>query len=658
MPDRIKQNNNPVWLLGGILSLAFLSACNNESTSSLQSISATEVREPIQTDWPHYGSTLAASKYSPLAQIHADNVQHLEIVWSWETPDNAIFRNDTRATAAEFKSTPIMVDGVLYISTSLGLVAAIDAASGQQLWVFDTGSWTRGRHPNFNNNHRGVAYWSDGVAERILMPANDGVLWSLDASTGEPDPAFGEEGQIDLKQGLGRAALIGQYGAISAPTVVGDIVVVGSSISDVPNFNDTMPPGHVRGFDVRSGAQKWIFHTIPQAGEFGAETWKNDSWQYTGNTNVWTGMSADAETGYIYLPTSTPTNDWYGGHRLGDNVFAESLICLDAATGERIWHFQMVHHGLWDYDLPAAPNLVNITVDDKHIKAVAQISKQGFVYVFDRLTGEPVWPIEERAVPQSSVPGERTSPTQPFPTRPAPFEPQGISAETLIDYTPALREEALQIIAEVDYGPLFTPPTERGTIIFPGYSGGATWAGAAVDPETATIYIPSFSMPRFVRLTRPDPATSNFDFVRDGRADLPGPQGLPLIKPPYSRITAIDLNTGEHRWMVPHGEGIRQRLLAMGIPDPGPVGAFGRNGPLLTKSLLFFGQLDGSRSVFRSYHKDTGAIVSELEIPLPPMGTPMTYQVNGKQFIVMAIGAGPDTRLLALALPDSMSASN
>ncbi len=624
---------------------ACLAACDADELS-------TEA-PPVQQNWPHYAGNLAASKYSSLDQINADNVDQLTIAWSWDSPDNEIFRTDDRATAGEYKSTPIMIDGVLYVSTSLGLVAAIDALSGEQIWVFDTGSWTRGRHPNFNNNHRGVAWWSDGLSSRILMPANDGVLWSLDAATGLPDPDFGDNGRLDLKQGLGREALIGQYGAVSAPTVVRDTVVVGSSISDGPTARDNMPPGHVRGFDVRSGEQKWIFHTIPQADEFGVDSWENDSWKYTGNTNIWTGMSADEETGFIYLPSSTPTNDWYGGHRLGDNLFAESLICLDAETGERIWHFQMVHHGLWDYDLPAAPNLVDIIVDGKEVKAVAQISKQGFVYVFDRITGEPVWPIVERPVPQSTVAGERISPTQPFPTRPAPFEPQGISDETLIDFTPELQEEALQLIADVDYGPLFTPPSERGVIIFPGYSGGGNWSGAAVDPETATIYIPSFSVPRLIRLIKPDPATSNFDYVRDRSPDINGPRGLPLIKPPYARITAIDLNTGEHRWMVPHGEGIRQRIIDMGIDDPGPVGSFGRNGPLLTRSLLFFGQLDVGRSVFRSFDKDSGAIISELEIPLPPMGTPMTYMRDGKQFIVMAVGAGPDTRLLALALPDA-----
>ena len=604
-----------------------------------------------EQNWEHYGADLASSKFVPLEQINAENVQSLQIAWMWDTPDNEIFRTSADASAGEYKSTPVMVNGTLYVSTSLGQVAAINAVSGEELWVFNTGSWERGRHPNFNNNHRGVSWWDDGADGRIFMAANDGLLWSINALTGEPDASFGDSGVIDLKQGLGRETRIGQYGAISPPTIINDVVVVGSSISDGPLFQDQLPPGHVRGFDARTGTQKWIFHTIPQNDEPGVQTWENDAWQTAGATNVWTMMSADPETGYVYLPVSTPNNDWYGAHRLGDNLYAESLVCLDSATGEVIWHFQAVKHGLWDYDFPAAPNLVDITVDGRDIKAVAQVSKQGFVYVFDRLTGEPVWPIEDRPVPQSRVPGERTSPTQPFPTKPAPFEPQGISDATLIDFTPELRAQALDLISGVDYGPLFTPPSERGVIIFPGYSGGATWTGAATDPESGIMYVPSFSAPRFVRLRRPEADESDFGYIRDRSFNIDGPRGLPLTKPPYARITAIDLNTGEHRWMVPHGDGIRQRLIDMGLDDPGPVGSFGRNGPLLTRSLLFVAQLDGARPLFRSYDKLTGAVVSELALPLPPMGTPMSYMVDGKQYIVMAVGAGPDTRLLALSLP-------
>ncbi len=610
---------------------------------------------PELVEWPHYGNDLASSKYSPLNQINAGNVQDLEIAWVWDSPDNQTFREHDDASAGAWKSTPIMLDGVLYISTQLGQVAAVDAASGEQIWAYDTGSWERGRHPNYNNNHRGVAAWRDADSGelRIFMPANDGVLWALDGETGEPLVGFGDDGRIDLKQGLGREARIGQYGAISPPVIVNDVLVVGSSIHDVPRFREESPPGHVRAFDVRTGEQKWIFHTIPQGEEYGVETWGEESWRWAGGANVWTLMSADPEAGLVYLPTSTPSNDWYAGHRPGDNLFAESLVAVDVETGERVWHFQTTRHGLWDYDLPAAPNLVDITVDGREIKALAQITKQGFVFVFDRLTGEPVWPIEDRPVPQSDVPGEHTAATQPFPTWPLPFEPQGISDETLIDYTPELRAEALEIIAPYDYGPLYTPPSTRGMILFPGYSGGANWTGAAVDPETNVLYVPSFSVPRFIRLREPDAGESDYRYIRDRGFTLSGPQGLPLIKPPYGRITAIDLNTGEHLWMAPHGEGIRQQLIDMGIEDPGPVGSAGRNGGILTPELYVIGQLDGARPVFRSYDKHSGEVVSEMDVPLPPSGTPMSYAVDGKQYIVFAAGAGPVTRLYALALPDA-----
>ncbi|MEX1197230.1 MAG: pyrroloquinoline quinone-dependent dehydrogenase [Pseudohongiellaceae bacterium] len=602
-------------------------------------------------EWPHYGRDLASSKYVPLEQITADNVDQLEIVWSWDTPDNAIFRTDEEASAAEYKATPVMVNGVLYVSTSLGNVAAVDAATGEELWVFETGSYRQGRHPNYNNNHRGVSYWSDGEESRVFMAANDGILWSLDARTGEPDPAFGDQGWIDLKRGLGSEARIGDYGNISPPLIVNDTVVVGSSLHDVPRFMEQVPPGHVRAFDARTGQRRWIFHVIPQGDEAGSGTWEDESWRFMGGANVWTMMSADPEAGLVYLPTSTPSNDWYGGHRKGDNLYAESLVALDIDTGEVAWHYQTTRHGLWDYDLPAAPNLVDIEVDGEPVKAVAQISKQGFVFVFDRLTGEPVWPIEMRPVPQTDVPGERTSPVQPFPTRPAPFEPQGLTDDTLIDFTPELRAEALAQLEGIDYGELYTPPSLRGMVMVPGYSGGAGWWGAAVDPQTNILYIPSYTLPRFIKLREPEPDESDYRYIRDRSFTISGPQGLPLTQPPWGRITAIDLDTGEHVWQVPHGEGLRQRLIDMGIDDPGPVGNVGKNGPLLTSTLLFVGQLDAGRPVFRAFDKLSGEVIHEMNLPLPPTGTPMSYRVDGRQYIVMATGAGPTTRLLALALP-------
>ena len=605
--------------------------------------------------WPSYGGDNGSSKYSPLDQISAENVDQLEIVWEWLSLDNATVASNladgnNRAVPAGYKATPLVVDGIMYVSTSFGRVVALDAANGELRWSFDTRAWEAGRPMNLGYNTRGVAYWARGDKKRLFFATYDSYLWSIDVVSGTPDENFGDAGRVDLTLGLGREFDRQLYGVVSPPLVTNDRVIVNSAIHDAPSSIE-MPPGDVRAFNPDTGEMEWIFHTIPQAGEFGNDSWEDGSWEYTGNTNSWTIMSADDELGIVYIPIGTPTNDWYGGKRPGDNLFAESLVAVRAETGERIWHFQTVHHGLWDYDLPAAPTLIDINVDGRPIKAVAQISKQGFTYVFDRITGEPVWPIEERPVPPSSMPGEVASPTQPFPTKPAAFEPQGISDETLIDFTPELRQEALQIIEEFDYGPLFTPPTLRGTIQFPGWGGGGEWHGAAFDPDTGLYYIPSASVPIVVQLREARRQRAELGYVRGGAMSVSGPQGLPLTKPPYSRITAIDMNSGEHEWIVPHGEGNRQQIIDMGILDPGPVGSTSRTGPVLTKTLLFMAQSDGGRNLLRAFDKASGAVVHEAELPLPPAGTPMTYMVGAKQYLSIAVGGGQDSRLVTLALP-------
>ena len=603
--------------------------------------------------WPAYGGDAGSTKYSPLDQINADNVDRLEVAWRWTTSDASVIAENDLGTGG-FKATPIMVHGVLYVRTQLSMVAAIVAATGEQLWEFDPSSWQAGRPTNLGFNTRGVAHWADGDEERIFVATGDAHLWAVDAWTGRPVSAFGTDGSVDLTEGLRRAVPRRAYQVISPPLVVGDVVIVGSSISDGPRYM-TAPPGDIRAYNVRTGEERWRFNTLPEMDEYGIETWEDNSATYTGNTNVWSIMSADLELGIVYLPIGTPTNDWYGGHRLGDNLFAESLVAVDAATGERVWHYQLVHHGLWDYDIPAAPTLVDITVDGRPIKAVAQVTKQGFVYVFDRVTGEPVWPIEERAVPPSKVPGERASPTQPFPTKPPAFERQGVTIDDLIDYTPELRAEAEAILSEVDYGPLFTPPSERGTVLMPGWGGGANWYGAAFDPETGYLYVPSRTGPMVVQLVEADPERSDFRYRRGGGRSLAGPQGLPLFKPPYVRLTAYDLNTGERAWMVPFGDGIRQRLIDMGIPDPGPVGGGGYTGPLLTPNLLFLGasggRAAGAPPVLRAFDKATGVVLHATELPVRPTGTPMTYMAEGRQFIVMAYGSGAESGLIGLALP-------
>ena len=603
---------------------------------------------PADYDWPHYANDQGASKYAPLSQINAENVAQLAHTWTWRSPDDAIMAKNRRMGALGYKNTPIKIGDVLYVSTSLGQVAAIRADTGENLWVFDTGAWKAGRPTNLGFNTRGVAYWSNGKRRRVLMPTNDAHLWSIDAETGKPDSAFGDDGRIDLTEGLGRPVSRRLYSVISAPMVVGDVVVVGSSIMDRPRKKQS-PPGHVRGFDVGTGERRWIFHSIPQKGEFGANTWEQGAWEYSGNTNVWTLMSADPELGYVYLPFGTPTNDYYGGHRLGDNLFAESLVCLNANTGERIWHFQTVRHGLWDYDLPAAPNLVDIVVEGKPIKAVAQISKQAFVYVLDRVTGKPVWPIEDRKVAASDVPGERASPTQPFPTRPAPFDIQGLSEDDLIDFTPELRAKALEIVSQYRYGPLFTPPSLQGTIQLPGQAGAGNWRGAGFDPETLLLYIPSITSPNIVKLIESDKSEMRYDVGHLGR--VRGPNRLPITKPPYSRISAIDLSTGEYKWIRANGEGIRHQLIKLGIKDPGPVGSPQTTGPLVTKTLLFVGLNDGDKPMLRALQKATGEAVAEVALPFAPSGTPMTYMKDGRQFIVLAGGTVKEAALIALALP-------
>ena len=629
--------------------------------------------------WPTYGGDHGSTKYAALDQIDRETVSDLEVVWRWASPDNAIVtanRTTLPTLPAAFKATPVLVDGVLYVKTSMSQAAAIDAATGETLWVFDPGSWEDERPANTGYNARGVAYWSDGRESRVFLPTGNAYLWAVDARTGRPIANFGADGAIDATQGLRRPIERRAYQLMSAPIVVGDVLVVGSVISDGPRYQ-LAPPGDVRGFDVRTGAELWEFHTIPQPGEPGNDTWENGSWRDTGAANAWGLLSADPELGYVYIPTGTPTNDYYGGHRHGDNLYAESIVCLDARTGRVVWHFQFVHHGIWDYDATAAPLLVDLVVEGREVKAVAVVTKQAFTYVFDRVTGEPVWPIEERPVAQSTVPGEQTSPTQPFPTRPPPFDRQGVSIDGLIDFTPELRAEAVELVNEFVYGPIFEPITaegdgKQGTIIMPGAGGGANWHGAAVDPETGWLYVPSRTAPSVMQLAPPDPDRSDFRYNRGRPGRARGPRGLPLWKPPYVRLSAFDLNEGTLEWMVPLGDGPRQQVIDLGVPDPGPLGGGAYTGPLLTRTLLFLGfrgRGDASDLDFRpaadrdlaprafssaptllAFDKRTGETLHEVELDAAPTGTPMTYMLDGRQYIVVAYGTANDAGLVALAL--------
>ena len=622
-------------------------------------------------EWRAFGADPANTKYSPLDQITAENFTDLEIAWRWTSTSTEVASRRPDIRPSTFKTTPLMVGGLVYASTALGQVAAVDAGTGALVWSYDPQTYDRLDRPaNMGWQHRGVSFWNDEESNdaRIFIATHDLLLVALNARSGALYPDFGADGIVDLSGSLGRAVDRSRLTHSQPVAIAGDTVIVGSIVQDTNLRHKEADPGHVRGFDARSGEMKWIFHTIPQGDEFGADSWQNESWRYSGHTNVWGTIAVDDELGYVYLPTGTPTNDWYGGMRPGDNLFAESLICVDAETGERVWHFQAVHHGLWDYDFPTAANLLDITVDGREIKAIAQSSKQAFTYVFDRVTGEPVWPIEERAVPAGDVPGEWYSPTQPFPTKPPPFDLQGITVDDLIDFTPELRAEAVAIAERAQLVPLFAPPPVRGTakpiIQAPGPGGGINWPGTAVDPETGRLFVPSQTRLRAVELVEyPPPATVGY-FTDPWAVAVPGPRGLPLVKPPYKRVTAIDLNTGDHAWMSPHGDGPRNHpaLKELNLPALGGHSGMHGGGPLVTKTLLVVNsggryvadEVESARTI-TAYHKDNGDYLGSVTLPSVPYGNPITYLHEGRQYIAVAVGGGGGAaapELIALALPE------
>jgi quinoprotein glucose dehydrogenase len=573
------------------------------------------------------------------------------------------------------QSTPLMINGVMYFTAGAHRDAvAVDAASGELLWMhrLDEG----GRKSPRVLSGRGVGYWTDGRGdERIFYVTIGYQLVGLDARTGRPLQKFGKDGVIDLREGDDQVMdlMNADIGWNGAPVVARNVVIVGASHSATGRTKANVK-GYVRGFDARTGRRLWIFHTIPRPGEFGNDTWLEDSWSYTGNTGVWTQITVDEELGIAYLPVETPTGDYFGGHRPGNGLFGESLVAVKLETGERLWHYQFVHHGIWDYDLPCAPVLADITVDGRPIKAVAQPTKQGYLFVFDRVSGKPVWPIVEQPVEKGTLPTEWYSPTQPIPSRPPAFERNGFSEDYVLDFTPELKAEGLKAISQYKIGPVFTPPIARGeggkigTLYIPN---GANWPGGSLDPDTNMLYVYSHTLLRVLSMVN-DPKRSDMNYTSIGGGDDSGPglsvRGLPLIKPPYGRISAIDLNRGEIVWQIAHGETpdtVRNHPLLKGLNVPrtgrpgGAGGSSGGIGILTTKTLVISGEggvftmPDGRRgAMLRAYDKATGAEAGAVYMPGAQTGSPMTYMLNGKQYIALAV-SGPATpgRMIAYTLP-------
>jgi glucose dehydrogenase len=615
--------------------------------------------ETVATDaaaampWQTMNGDIHATRYSPLDQINATNVNQLEQAWQFDLSSFGPSPEGQNVT------TPLMVNGTLYLTAGVQRdVIAIDPATGQLLWLWRAQEGQRFDVAPRKGSGKGLAWWSDGIDETVFTVTPGYYLVALNARTGLPDPDFGASGWVDLQLGLregpGRDDL--DIGITFPPLVVDDVIIVGAShaLSTRP-VSASNVKGDIRGYDARTGELLWTFHTIPEANEFGSETWLDGSAAWTGNAGVWTAMSADPELGLVYLPVETPTGDYYGADRPGDNLFGNSLVALDYRTGELRWYFQITHHDIWDWDLPSAPILADLP-DGR--KVVVQLTKQAMAYVFDRATGEPVWPIIETPVPASDVPGERASPTQPVPSRPAPYDVQGFSETDLIDYTPALKARALELIRPFRMSELFTPPSladaedgTQGTLHLPNATGGSNWQGGAYDPDTGILYVPSRTSVSILGLV-PGGEASTVRYIQGLRGGL-NVDGLPLTKPPYGRITAIDLNTGDHRWWIPNADtpaAIADHPALAGLELP-RTGNQNQSGILLTKSLLFVGEGPGGRPVLKAHDKSTGAVVGEMALPGSQTGTPLTFMHGGVQYLAVVVSGGGSSRLVALRLP-------
>ena len=643
-------------------------------------------------EWRTYGGDLQSTRYAPLDQIDRNNFSKLEVAWR--------FKTEALGPRPEYnlQSTPLMVGGVLYSTGGTRrAVVALDAATGEMLWMHSLNEGKRGESAPRLLSGRGLSYWSDGREARIIYVTPGYQMVALDAKTGVRVASFGKNGIVDLKEDFDQSPVDPVSGAVglhAAPVIANDVVIVGAAFETgaIPKSKSNIK-GYVRGFDVRTGKRIWVFHTIPRPGEVGHDTWGGDSASYTGNTGVWAQMSVDEELGLVYLPVELPTHDYYGGDRAGNNLFSESIVAVELKTGKRRWHYQLVHHGMWDMDIPCAPILVDITVNGRPVKALAQATKQAFLYVLNRETGEPVWPIDERPVPKGDAAGEWYSPTQPFPTKPAAYDGQGLTIDDLIDFTPELRAEAVKLVAPYRLGPLFTPPSVSrregpiATLTMGAQAAATNWPGASYDPETHTLFVASQTSIATLGLVPPPPGVATVPYhqgtvLAGARTDggsgsnASGPaaaaadalsanltvQGLPIVKPPYSRITAINMDTGDFRWQVPFGAtppNIANHPALKGLNLP-PMGRPGNNnGTLVTKTLLIAGEKNfgptpsGQRgAMLRAFDKATGQEVGAVYLPAPQTGSPMTYMLNGRQHLVVAIGGGAYTaELLVLTAP-------
>jgi quinoprotein glucose dehydrogenase len=637
-------------------------------------VSALSVSSPLSSaaqGWPQYAGDLAATRYSTAAEITRENVSRLQPVWRWRPGEEAIPRTDSTLPAepGAFEATPLALGDTLYVVTPYNRVVALDARQGTELWMFDPemyrhGQWGHSRHL-LGFTHRGVAVWSDRRSRRIFLNARWRLL-ALDAATGRPVESFGRGGEVDLTTHLSRPVRRFHYGGTSPPLVVGDVVIVGSSVGDDLVYPDD-PPGDVQAFDARTGRHLWTFRTVPRAGEPGGETWLQGSGNRAGHVNVWSPMSADEQRGLVYLPVSSAGNDYYGGARKGANLYAESIVCLDARTGRRVWHYQLIHHGLWDYDPAATPVLATIRPAGEPVDVVVVLMKTGYAFVFDRVTGRPIWPIEERPVPPSDVPGEEAAPTQPFPLKPAPFARHGFGPDDVADFTPEIRRLALAELERYRYGPLFLPPSLRGTLVSPGWIGGAGWGAGSFDPTTGILYVKATNRPTLVRLRRPPGAGDRYigeianptvrapirgDWLRRWWTPRPT-RRIPLSKPPYGTLTAIDLNTGEHRWQVPVGDDsvVRASPALRGVRLPPLLGHHGPAGGIVTAGGLVF---IGAGSMLYALDKESGRTLWSAHTGSSVQAVPATYRTQtGRQFVVVAAGRGSSAELVAFALSEA-----